>query len=244
MIQFLAPEIETLGQLPAEESRHAVRVLRMQAGDEVMAVDGRGFRYRCRMVDPAADGAIVEVLEKLPVPKPWTGFLTLAIAPTKHMDRMEWLVEKAVEIGVDRIVPLRCRHSERKEIKAERLRKIAVSAMKQSLKAQVPEIAEMMPIKQFLSEPAAIATQRFVCYCDEFTPRAMMAPLCRPGADTSILIGPEGDFSPEEISMARNCGYVPVTLGEQRLRTETAALYALATVHVAQALSQWPASES
>ncbi len=233
MIQFLVPDIETCPTLPQEESRHAVRVLRMGAGSEVTVVDGRGFRYRCEMLEPHPDHAIVKVLEKTPVPKPWSGTITLAIAPTKHMDRMEWLVEKAVEIGVDRIVPLRCRYSERKEIKAERLRKIAVSAMKQSLKAVVPQVDEMVTIKQFLSEAVPQGAQQFVCYCDADTPRQLMAPLCIPGADTYILIGPEGDFSPEEIDLARQRGYVPVTLGDQRLRTETAALYALSTVHIA-----------
>ncbi|MDE6135121.1 MAG: RsmE family RNA methyltransferase, partial [Muribaculaceae bacterium] len=138
MIRFYAPEIAVSGLLPESESGHAVRVLRKRTGDEIEAVDGKGNLYRCRIVGDSHRGTAVEIIECLSLPKVWTPEITLAVAPTKNMDRMEWLVEKAVEIGVDRIVPLRCRHSERKEIKSERLEKIAVSAMKQSLKAVLP----------------------------------------------------------------------------------------------------------
>ncbi len=235
MIQFFAPDIADNTVLPPDESRHAVRVLRMQPGQEVIVVDGCGFRYRCTMVDPHPDHALLAVRERIEVPNPWPCHITLAIAPTKHNDRMEWLVEKLVEIGIDRIVPLRCSHSERKEIKTERLRKIAVSAMKQSLKTRLPEISEMMPIKNFLSEDFGTA-RKVVCYCDNNTERRE---LCRlyTGGDIVILIGPEGDFAPPEIDMARERGFVPVTLGDQRLRTETAALFAVTAVHVVGQIS-------
>lgn len=231
MIQFFAPDIVENPVLPKEESRHAVRVLRMQCGDEVTVVDGRGNRYRCTMLDPHPDHALVAIRETIAVERPWPCHITLAIAPTKHMDRMEWLVEKLVEIGINRIVPLRCMHSERKEIKLERLQKIAVSALKQSLKAEMPELTEIVPMQKFLAQDFGEA-ELFVCYCDDATPRRDFARTCTPGADVVILIGPEGDFAPEEIQKAMERGFVPVTLGEQRLRTETAALFAVSAVHV------------
>ena len=121
-------------------------------------------------------------------------------APTKHSDRIEWLVEKLVEIGVDRITPLRCMRSERRDINAERLRKIAVAAMKQSLKALLPRVDEMTPLTAYLAEAAASGEQRFVGYCDADTERRLLARAYSPGAPVRLLIGPEGDFAPEEIS--------------------------------------------
>lgn len=240
MIQFFAPDIASCPVLPPEESRHAVRVLRMRPGDEVVVVDGKGFRYLCTMADPHPDHALLSVGERIEVPRPWPCDITLAIAPTKHIDRMEWLVEKLVEIGVDRIVPLRCARSERKELKEERLRKIAVSAVKQSLKARLPLIGPVTPIKTFLAEDFGQA-QKMVCYCDDATERKVLARTCIPGLPVTVLIGPEGDFSPEEIQMAIARGFVPVTLGDQRLRTETAAVFAVAAVHVVNQMHPAPA---
>ncbi len=231
MIQFFAPDIATDPVLPKEESRHAVRVLRLGVGDEVVVVDGKGSRYRCSMLDPHPDNALVAIREKIEIERSWPCSITLAIAPTKHIDRMEWLVEKLVEIGIDRIVPLKCAHSERKEIKTERLRKIAVSAMKQSLKTFMPEVSEMLTIKQFLAQDFGEA-QLFVGYCDDATERKALTAEYRPGSDVVVLIGPEGDFSPEEIQRARERGFVPVTFGDQRLRTETAALFATTAIHI------------
>ncbi|MDE5968532.1 MAG: RNA methyltransferase, partial [Muribaculaceae bacterium] len=132
-----------------------------------------------------------------------------------------------------------CRHSERKELKIERLQKIAVSAMKQSLKATLPTIEPMTPISQFIKEQSAIESQKFVCYCsDEITERLVLAEQLQPLRDTTVLIGPEGDFSPEEISATLDSGFKAVTLGDTRLRTETAALYSLSTIHVVNQLSR------
>lgn len=236
MIQFFAPDIADNPVLPKEESRHAVRVLRMGVGDEVTVVDGKGSRYICSMLDPHPDHALVAVREKIDVARPWDCSITLAIAPTKHIDRMEWLVEKLVEIGIDRIVPLKCVHSERKEIKTERLRKIAVSAMKQSLKSFLPEISEIISIKEFLSQDFGKAGL-VVGYCDAETERRQFTAEYRQGSDVVILIGPEGDFSPEEIAKAKERGFVPVTFGDQRLRTETAALFSVTAVHVLNQLN-------
>lgn len=231
MIRFYAPDIESTLTLPESDSGHCVRVLRMRQGDPLEVVDGRGTLYSCVLADAHPKHATVEITGRTPLPKVWNGSVTIAIAPTKHNDRMEWLVEKLVEIGVDRIVPLKCRYSERKDINRERLEKIAVSAMKQSLKAVLPQIDEMTPYDKFLSSADSDA-MRFIAYCDPDIPRRLMAKEYRPGTDTIILIGPEGDFSKDEIKAALDSGWIPVTLGDNRLRTETAALVACDTCHI------------
>ncbi len=230
MIRFYAPDIETSGTLPESDSAHCARVLRMHSGDEIEVVDGRGHLLRCRILDAHPKRTSVEVLSRADLPKVWPGSITIAIAPTKHNDRMEWLIEKLVEIGIDRIVPLRCRYSERKEINVERLNKIAVSAMKQSLKAILPVIEQMTPFAEFMR--SCTTGQRFIAYCDPSIPRRLMATEYIPASDTIILIGPEGDFSPEEISTALDAGWKPISLGDNRLRTETAALVAADTCHI------------
>ena len=230
MIRFYAPDIEISGTLPESDSAHCARVLRMHSGDEIEVVDGRGHLLRCRILDAHPKRTSVEVITRADLPKVWPGSITVAIAPTKHNDRMEWLIEKLVEIGIDRIVPLRCRYSERKEINVERLNKIAVSAMKQSLKAILPIIEPMTPFAEFIR--SCTIGQRFIAYCDPSIPRLLMATEYRPASDTIILIGPEGDFSPEEITAALNAGWKPISLGDNRLRTETAALVAADTCHI------------
>lgn len=230
MIQFFAPDIATDPCLPESDSRHAVRVLRMREGDELQVIDGRGHAYLCRLVDAHSKHAAVEVIEVSDMPLPWSQQLAVAVAPTKHLDRMEWLVEKMTEVGVNTIIPLLCDRSERREIKVERLEKIAVAAIKQSLKATLPAILPMTPLRDVAAMmPGA---QRLMAYCDPSIPRVDFARTYRPGADTLILIGPEGDFSPQEIRLALDSGFAPVTLGNNRLRTETAALYALSACHI------------
>lgn len=230
MIRFYAPDIMTKQTLPAEDSAHAIRVLRRRIGDEIEVVDGKGTLYMCRLVTDDTKGALVEIIDTLPLPKVWKPKITVAVAPTKHSDRMEWLVEKLTEIGVDRIVPLRCERSERKEIKSARLEKIAVSAMKQSLKAVLPEIYDTMTLKDFFHEN--YSGQRFMGYCDADTERCLLATAYTPGSDVTILIGPEGDFSPSEVKAAIEAGFIPVTMGDNRLRTETAALVGCDTIHI------------
>lgn len=230
MIRFYAPDILETGCLPESDSGHAIRVLRMHVGDKLMAVDGRGHVYSCRLADENARHAAVDIVAVTEEPPVWTTPLTVMVAPTKLNDRMEWLLEKLVETGVDRFAPVLCAHSERKVIKEERLLKIAVSAMKQSLKATLPEILPMMPLKDALH--ACDAAQRFVGYCDADTPRLPLAKTLQAGLSTAILIGPEGDFTPDEIAMARDAAFLPVTMGDNRLRTETAALTAAITFHV------------
>lgn len=235
MIQFYAPDIETTLTLPQSDSQHCVRVLRMQPGDELEVIDGRGHRFRCVLADAHSKHAAVEIIEKTDMPLSWQQKITVAVAPTKHMDRMEWMVEKLTEIGVNRIIPLLCRRSERKEIKTERLEKIAVSAMKQSLKSVLPVISPMTPLRQVITEFGE--TQRFVAYCDPAVPRRDLCMAYRPGKDAVVMIGPEGDFSPEEIEETLNSGWIPVTLGDNRLRTETAAIVACDTFHIIDRLN-------
>ena len=233
MHRFYCPDIADTLTLGEEDSKHCVKVLRMGEGDIIEVVDGNGTLYSCRITMAHPKRCAIEVLEKYNQPPHWGTRITLAIAPTKVMDRMEWLVEKCVEIGVDRILPLRCHNSERTVLKTERLRKIMVSAMKQSLKATLPRLDEMTPLEQVLAEP--FDGIRCIAYCDEMLPREQrrtLADVYQAGQDALVLIGPEGDFSPEEVQAATAAGFVPVTLGESRLRTETAGLMAVAAIHV------------
>jgi len=231
MIQFHTPDIEQTGELSAEDSSHCCRVLRMHEGDEISVTDGKGYRYRCRLTDANTKRAKVEIICKESVAPHWGVKIILAVAPTKNIDRIEWLLEKAVEIGVDEIVMLRCAHSERKNVKHERLERVMVSAMKQSLKATLPALSEdCVPINEFLKRD--FGGQKFMGYCNATTERREFARECRPGEDTVIMIGPEGDFSPEEVEASRAAGFIPVTFGKSRLRTETAALFGITAVHI------------
>lgn len=234
MIRFYAPDIETDPMLPESDSQHAVRVLRMKEGDELEITDGKGYIYKCRMISAHHKCAMVEIIEKTASPLCWKQNITIAVAPTKHLDRMEWLVEKLVEIGVNDIVPLKCRFSERKEIKTERLEKIAVSAMKQSLKAVMPYIHNMVPFEKAIIDFKS--RQNFIAYCTEDITKVPFAKAYQPGLDTTILIGPEGDFSSQEVENAFSIDYKPITLGDNRLRTETAALYSCSACHVIDSL--------
>ena len=235
MIQFYAPDIATNPVLPEGESHHCVKVLRTQPGETVEVIDGKGFSYTCRLLDAHPKHALLEVVERREHPLPWGYHITIAVAPTKHLDRMEWLVEKLTEVGVNRFIPLKCDRSERKEIKTERLEKIAVSAMKQSLKATLPQIDTMTPIRKVIEQ--CHAPQRFICYCDDAVERRLLAKELQPNADVCVLIGPEGDFSPQEVQLALDHGFIPVTLGDNRLRTETAALFADSTIQTINQLS-------
>ncbi len=230
MIQFFAPDITETLRLPESDSAHAVRVLRLTDGDVIQVIDGCGTLYRCRIVEAHQKRTAVEILSSEQQPLPWRQQIAVAVAPTKHLDRMEWMVEKLTEIGVNHIIPMLCARSERKEIKVERLEKIAVSAMKQSLKATLPVISPMTPISSVISGFSGYT--KAVAYCDAATPRLDFTSFYRSGADTLILIGPEGDFTQAEISAALGSGFTAVTLGENRLRTETAAIYAVTACHI------------
>ena len=220
--------------LPPDESKHCIRVLRMQLGDELYVTSGDGTMCRARIIDPDPTACQVAITERLPDYGARPFKLHMAVAPTKNNARMEWFVEKAVEIGIDRITPIICDHSERGVLKTDRLERIALSAMKQSLQARLPRIDPPVNLPVFLqnlnSQFSNPNSQKFVCYCvgDD---RRTLHQLYTPGADALVLIGPEGDFSPDEIAAVLAQGFQPVTLGNNRLRTETAALYALTALN-------------
>ena len=229
---FYCPDITSEGYctLDAEESRHAVRVLRLREGDEINVTDGQGHLYCCRIMQADSGKCIVESCQDSAAPlsalhSPLST-LHLAVAPTKNPSRMEWLVEKAVEMGVAEITLLQCDHSERTFLKTERLEKLAVSAMKQSLHLTLPKINPAISLRQWLSLPCA--PQRIIAHCEADKPRTLLHEAMIPGRDTVVLIGPEGDFSPEEIALALDNGFKPVSFGSARMRTETAAIYAVA----------------
>lgn len=229
MIQFYAPDIEETGALPETESGHCSRVLRMREGDHIFVTDGKGHRFECVILESHPKHTSVEILNKTEVP-PWWGFrLEICVAPSKNIDRMEWFVEKAVEIGVDRIILMKCGRSERKTVRTDRLNKICVSAMNQSLKANVTEIEGPIEFKSLV----AGKFEGFKCmgYCDDSIPLRSFVDEYE-GGNVRILIGPEGDFKPEEVELAISNGYIPVTFGGSRLRLETAALYAIVASHV------------
>ena len=259
--------------LPPDESKHCIRVLRMQPGDELYVTSGDGTMCRARIFDPDPTACQVEITERLPDYGARPFKLHMAVAPTKNNARMEWFVEKSVEIGIDRITPIICDHSERGALKTDRLERIALSAMKQSLQATLPIIDPPVNLPVFLqnlnsqfstlnsqknlnsqfsilnsqknlnsqfstlnsqknlnSQFSTLNSQKFVCHCvgDD---RRTLHQLYTPGTDALVLIGPEGDFSPHEIAEVLAQGFQPVTLGNNRLRTETAALYALTALN-------------
>ena len=216
--------------LSQEESRHCVRVLRMGVGDELWVTAGDGVMCRARVAVPDDKACEVEIVERIQNYQRRPFSLHLAVAPTKNSARLEWLVEKAVEIGIDRITPVICDHSERGSQKTDRLEKIALSAMKQSLKATKPIIDQPVKLLDFLNDNAAVDAQRLVCYCSG-EERHTLNDCYTPGRDALVLIGPEGDFSDREIAAALDCGFQPVTLGSCRLRTETAGLYAVTALN-------------
>ena len=232
--------------LDAEESRHAVRVLRLREGDELNVTDGCGNLYRCQIVDANDRACVVSNATILSLPFTPSHSLSLpqihlAVAPTKNPARMEWLVEKAVEIGVGEITLLQCDHSERTFLKTDRLEKLAVSAMKQSLHTVLPKINPAVKFRDWLRSTQPLshsATQplKLIAHCEADKPRTPLAAALLPGRDAVMLIGPEGDFSDEEIALALECGFQPVSLGNARLRTETAALYAVTAFNVMQSM--------
>ena len=220
---FYTPDIQNRAELPAEEAAHAIRVLRLQAGDEVTLTDGKGNFYRAEISVASNKRCLVNILETQPQEPLWQGHLHIAMAPTKNMDRTEWFAEKATEIGFDELTFLNCRFSERKVIKTERIQKILVSAIKQSLKARLPRLNEMTDFDKFVRQP--FNGQKFIAHCYEGE-KPLLRDVSKRGQDALVLIGPEGDFSEEEVKLAIEQGFQPISLGRSRLRTETAALVA------------------
>ena len=226
---FYTPDIAVNTELPDEEGQHAIRVLRLNEGAEILLTDGKGTFYKAAIAVANAKHCRVDILEQWSPGKLWDFTLHIAVAPTKNMDRLEWFAEKATEIGIDAITCLNCRYSERKEVKPARIKKILVSAMKQSQKATLPALTGMTDFKTFVSQP--FDGRKFIAHCNEGE-KPLIKQIYNPGESALVLIGPEGDFSPEEVTLALHNGFEPISLGESRLRTETAALVACHTLHV------------
>jgi 16S rRNA (uracil1498-N3)-methyltransferase len=226
---FYAPDIRENPELPEEEAQHALRALRLREGAEVMLTDGKGFFYKAIIRKPESGHCKVSISKRFEQPPLWNFHLHIALAPTKNIDRTEWLCEKATEIGINTITFLHSRFSERHALKLPRLEKILISAMKQSGKAILPKLNGMTNFRTFINQP--FRGQKFIAHCAE-ADKPLLQHCCRPHENVLILIGPEGDFSPDEIKEALGCGFEAVSLGKSRLRTETAALVACHTAHI------------
>lgn len=225
---FYVPNAASAGELPDEEAKHAVRVLRLQAGDELLLVDGAGGKFAAEVSMASGKHCLYNIIEKQSCEREWQGHIALAIAPTKMMDRIEWMAEKATEIGFDELSFLDCKFSERKSIRTDRIERIVVSAMKQSHKAWKPKVNEMEAFAKFVEKPRD--GRKFIAHCYvEIERKDLFDELSALQVDTpvTILVGPEGDFSIDEVKIAIEHGYEPISLGLSRLRTETAGLEAV-----------------
>ena len=229
MYLFYCPDIEKQQTLSEEESGHCVRVLRYSAGDEILVTDGKGTTYTARITNPHPKHCDFEIINREKQEPHHAFHLHIAIAPTKNIERMEWAIEKCVEIGVDEITPLLCRFSERKQLRTDRLEKIILSAAKQSLTPYLPVLHELTPYDEFVSsQHSSVSPQKFIAHCYKDEKRLLKDEIER-GKDVLVLIGPEGDFSEQEVKDALSKGFIPVSLGNSRLRTETAAVVACHT---------------
>ena len=225
---FYTPDIALSNVLPEEESRHAIKVLRLMEGDVIHCVNGSGSLFTCSISEIAGKRVAVDIIEEQSAYNPPVTDLHIAIAPTKNNDRLEWFLEKTTEIGISCITPIRCDRSERKILKPDRLNKILVAAMKQSLTAYKPVLNDMQDLETFLKNNTS--GQRFIAHCND--PVHPLSSVVNPTEKTTILIGPEGDFNEKEIEMAVQNGFIPISLGPRRLRTETAGVVACHTVQL------------
>ncbi len=233
MYLFYTPDIigekEEIGRtysLNEEESGHCVRVLRYSIGDEILLTNGQGMTYTARITNPHPKHCEFEVLTAERQKPHHEAYIHIAIAPTKNIERLEWAIEKCTEIGVDEITPLLCRFSERKQLRTDRLQKILLSAAKQSLTPYLPKLNELTPYDNFVK--TAKEETKFIAHCYKDDKKELKNELQR-GKSVLVLIGPEGDFSEQEVQEALQLGFVPVSLGNSRLRTETAAIVACHT---------------
>ena len=235
---FYSKDIEGgICRLDHDESGHCIRVLRHKCGDEISVIDGCGTLYKCRIVSDSHKEVTATVIDSV---ADWGSHpyrLHMAVCPTKNNDRYEWFAEKACEMGFDELSPVIGEHSERRILKTARVEKILVSAAKQSLKAAVPTVNEPLSVKEFITSFAdKNDTLRLIAYCcdDDNVPRRSIKQVLKgfEGSEIAVMIGPEGDFSKAEADLALQCGFVPVHLGDSRLRTETAALTAVSAVYL------------
>ncbi len=225
---FYVPDAENNNELPQEEATHALRVLRLKSGDDMFIMDGTGNFYHAEVSLATNKKCLYEIKETLPQNKTWKGHIHLAIAPTKNMDRIEWMTEKATEIGFDELTFLNCTFSERKVLRTERIEKIVVSAVKQSRKPWKPIVNEMISFKDFISTPRK--GRKFIAHCYQEIEKNDLFDIINSDKENesiTVLVGPEGDFSIEEVRLAIENGYESISLGQSRLRTETAGLMAV-----------------
>lgn len=228
MLLFYTPDIHDSHQqfvLSEEESKHAVRVLRLGVGEEIYIVNGIGDLFRAKIIDAHPKRTTLDIVDVQKEYQRPSYHLHVAVAPTKSMDRLEWFLEKATEVGIQEVTPLICEHSERKEVKVERLNKVVIAAMKQSLKAYLPQINEPVAFSKFLQQQDGGGVSKCIAHCVD-AEKKYLSTLCQPNGKYLILVGPEGDFSATEIQQALDAGFEPISLGNARLRTETAALAA------------------
>jgi 16S rRNA (uracil1498-N3)-methyltransferase len=226
---FYTPYIDTsVYTLNQEESLHCMRVLRLGEGDEIFLTDGKGVMFKSVIIGNNPKHCQVKVIESFRDYEKRNYHLHIAIAPTKNIDRIEWFLEKATEIGIDEITPLICIHSERRTVNAERLNKVIIAAMKQSLKAYLPKLNKETKIEEFIRQQTT--SSKFIGYCSGDTQK--LKDMYKSGNDAVILIGPEGDFSEGEVMKAKENGFIPIILGNSRYRTETAALVACHTINL------------
>jgi 16S rRNA (uracil1498-N3)-methyltransferase len=245
---FYAPGLPEDTYLPHDEATHALRVLRMKPGEALMATDGRGHFYNTVITVATAKACQVEVKRVIDATRPLKGTIHLVVAPTKHMERTEWMAEKVTEIGVDSITFVDCRFSERHVVKTERVERIVHAAMKQSHKAWCPVVEEMVPFSSFLQR--SLKGQKFIAHCYDMAdldpqaaqkgalsavPSPFLGEVAETEGDAWVLIGPEGDFCIEEVDAARRAGFIPISLGPSRLRTETAAMAAVHILNITKA---------
>lgn len=225
----ITPGIYTLSE---EESKHAIRVLRLVNGDRIQLIDGKGGWYEAEIIDDHQKRCSVRILSHTAEFNKRSFYLHIAVAPTKSNDRTEWFIEKATETGIDEISFIDCDKSERAVIKHERVEKVAVSAIKQSVKAYLPKLNEMSSFKAFIQTIKTFKGQKFIAHCHERAVLPHIKTLYQAGKDVLIAIGPEGDFSKEEVALAIENGFQEISLGAARLRTETAALYACTAMNI------------
>lgn len=215
---------------PKEESRHIVKVLRKKTGDLLNVTNGSGTLFKTEIITATSQSCVAKIIEVKIEERP-PNYLHMAVAPTKMNDRYEWFLEKATEIGIQEITPVICDHSERRKIKSERFERVIQSAMKQSLHLRIPVLNEAKDFSEFIK--TGFSGDKFIAHCDNERDRKSLKNVVKAGRKTTILIGPEGDFSAEEISLALENNWIPVSLGKSRLRTETGAIAACHTVALA-----------
>lgn len=227
MLLFFQPEIANQKKLDSIDSKHCIKVLRRSVGDEIWITDGKGNMYHCKITDANHKSTAVEIIEHIPDYQKPSRKVMMAIAPTKNTDRIEYFVEKGVEIGVSEIYFFETQNSERKILKTDRIERIAISAMKQSLKAYLPVIHVMVPFKDFIKTD--FKCQKLIAHLSEVSVSITSVPIAK---EVLMMVGPEGDFTLEEIVMAKESGFQEIKMGTSRLRTETAGVVALTMLNL------------